>query len=153
MEEADFVEEQIQLNLSIAGELNSDTETRMRALLRSFNLDNSKTGECQGFLDPLILQEAARLHPVNLFWGARSDEGSINGPLIGIGSCRSDRIWKAGRLCGLCGIRASSDLPQSTGCRVLLFDQYGLMEKPSEAVLLALEKGPSHPMSSSKCVG
>lgn len=148
-EEDEWIEEHIYLNFETIEHETFDPAASLRSMLLAISSQSSSQHKQSliqdptGFLDPQILQEASRLHPVNLLWNhdQDSDEDLSTGPVVGIGFAKSDRIWRSGRLIGLCGIYSDVQPSPDGSCRLILFDQYGISSKSSEAVLLALEKG------------
>jgi len=148
-EEEEWIEEHIYLNLDAPEHETFDPAASLRSMLSAQSAQTSTQQEESliqdptGFLDPEILQEASRLHPVNLLWNyvQDSEEDLSTGPIVGIGFAKSDRIWRSGRLVGLCGVHSGIQSMSDGSCHLILFDQYGISSKSSEAVLLALEKG------------
>eukprot|EP00210_Caulerpa_lentillifera_P000028 g27.t1 len=143
-EDQESIEEHISLNISIL-EIPSPPGVAIRSVipvLDPVQLEGSLLHDPTGLLDPQILQEASRLHPVNLLWTGVSDNQTDHstGPIVGIGVTKSDRVWRSGRLFGLCGIKACIQSPPNENCRLLYFDQYGIRSNSTEAILLALEK-------------
>lgn len=96
-----------------------------------------------GLLDPSVMQEVQKYHPVNLLRN-RSESVRDAEALVGVCLCKSERIWKNGQVHALCGISASSN---AEACDVLLYDHYGILDNGTESVLAAFQKGKTQVMA------